>query len=94
VSIAAAQAVLDVIKEEDLTANAHSVGEYLMRGLRETEHRRRANRPVRGAGLFIGVDIVTDRDSNTPDGATAAEIVNALRDRRYSSPPPVRPAMY
>jgi 4-aminobutyrate aminotransferase-like enzyme len=82
VSIAAAQAVLDVIKEEDLTANAHRVGEYLMRGLRELSADDERIAQVRGAGLFIGVDIVTDRDSNTPDGATAAEIVNALRDRR------------
>ena len=37
---------------------------------------------VRGSGLFVGVDIVTDRSTLTPDGDTAAGIVNTLREER------------
>jgi 4-aminobutyrate aminotransferase-like enzyme len=37
---------------------------------------------VRGAGLYIGAEIVTDRGSRAPDGRTAAALVNGLRERR------------
>lgn len=82
VSIAAAQAVLDVIREEELISNAHRVGKYLLDGLRELTIDDDRVAQVRGAGLFIGVDLVSDRTSKTPDGSTAARIVNELRDRR------------
>ena len=37
---------------------------------------------VRGAGLYVGVEVVTDPDSRKPDRAEARRLVNALRDRR------------
>jgi 4-aminobutyrate aminotransferase-like enzyme len=37
---------------------------------------------VRGAGLYIGVDIVTDPESRNPDQGTALEIIEKLRERR------------
>lgn len=82
VSIAAAQAVLDVIREEDLIGNAQHIGGYLREQLRELTSGDERVAQVRGAGLFIGVDLVSDRATNTPDGATAAAIVNGLRERR------------
>lgn len=82
VSIAAAQAVLDVIREEELISNARRVGAYLMDGLRELTIDNDQVAEIRGAGLFIGVDMVTDRTSKTPDGNIAAKIVNELRNRR------------
>ncbi|HTF52038.1 MAG TPA: aspartate aminotransferase family protein [Pseudonocardia sp.] len=82
VSIAAAQAVLDVIREDELISNAHRVGAYLMDGLRAVTAADDRVLQVRGAGLFIGVDMVTDRESATPDGALADDIVNGLRERR------------
>lgn len=82
VSIAAAQAVLDVIREEHLIAHAKQVGTHLMAGLGDLTAADDRVAQVRGAGLFIGVDIVTDRSSATPDGELAGRIVNELRDRR------------
>ena len=35
-----------------------------------------------GGGFFIGVDLVTDRSTLTPDGEAAAGIVNTLREDR------------
>jgi 4-aminobutyrate aminotransferase-like enzyme len=32
--------------------------------------------------LFVGVDVVTDRDSNTPDGEATLRVVNHMRRRR------------
>jgi 4-aminobutyrate aminotransferase-like enzyme len=36
---------------------------------------------VRGAGLYVAVEIVADRHTKTPDGARAQRLVDAMRDR-------------
>lgn len=82
VAIAAAQAVLDVIREESLIENACKVGEKIMTGLRGLSQGLDQVAEVRGSGFFIGVDLVTDRSTLTPDGEAAAGIVNALREDR------------
>lgn len=50
---AAALAVLEVIENDNLLANASAVGEYLMSELRKFEQVRE----VRGKGLMIGIDL-------------------------------------
>ncbi|WP_185296457.1 aspartate aminotransferase family protein [Mycolicibacterium litorale] len=82
VSIAAAQAVLDVITDEGLIANADNVGTYIRTEIAKLAAAYEQIAEVRGAGLFVGVDIVTDRDSNTPDGDAALRVVNHMRRRR------------
>ena len=82
VSIAAAQAVFDVIEEQGLVNHAKAIGRHLMREIEALARAYEQISEVRGAGLFIGVDIVTDAESNTPDGATSLRIVNELRRRR------------
>lgn len=82
VAIAAAQAVLDVIREESLIDNAMAVGEEIITGLKDLAQDLDQVAEVRGSGFFIGVDLVTDRSSLTPDGDSAAGIVNALREDR------------
>jgi 4-aminobutyrate aminotransferase-like enzyme/Ser/Thr protein kinase RdoA (MazF antagonist) len=82
VPIAAAMAVLDVIEAEDLIANAHKQGVRLRDGLQQITRNHDRVAEVRGAGLFIGVDLVVDRDSLRPDGALGLAMVNELRQRR------------
>ncbi|MFT4044038.1 MAG: aspartate aminotransferase family protein [Gordonia sp. (in: high G+C Gram-positive bacteria)] len=82
VSIAAAQAVLDVIQEENVIDSVYRTGQTIRTGLRELAERFELIGDVRGAGLYVGVDIVTDRESKTPDGMRALAIVNGLRERR------------
>jgi 4-aminobutyrate aminotransferase-like enzyme len=82
VAIAAAQAVLDVIREESLMENSLKVGEKIQTELRRITEGLDQVAEVRGSGLFIGVDLVTDRDSLTPDGKLASGIVNRLREER------------
>jgi 4-aminobutyrate aminotransferase-like enzyme len=82
VSIAAAQAVLDVIENEKLIDNANTVGNYVQTETSKLAATYDQIAEVRGAGLFIGVDIVTDRESNTPDGDAALRVVNHMRRRR------------
>ena len=80
VSMAAASAVLDVIEGEGLMANAASVGGALLADLAAMDDPRLGD--VRGAGLYIGVEVVSDRDTKKPDRTEARRLVNALRDRR------------
>lgn len=82
VSIAAAQAVLDVIVDEELQPRAAQVGSRLLHQLQQVTAGDPRVGQVRGAGLYIGLDVVTDRSSRTPDVATALNIVEGLRQRR------------
>lgn len=82
VAIAAAQATLDVIQEDKLLTRAQEVGQFIREGLKEIAARHEPLGDVRGAGLYIGVEIVKDRSTKQPDAATARAIVNGLRERR------------
>ncbi|MFC3231467.1 aspartate aminotransferase family protein [Marinibaculum pumilum] len=76
VAAAAGHAVLRVIAEEGLQANAATVGAHLMSRLRDMAARDRRISAVRGAGLFIGVDLEHD-GAPAPDLATA--VINGLK---------------
>lgn len=82
VAIAAATAVLDVIEGEGLTENAREIGAYLQDGIRARAEAHPCIGDVRGAGLFLGVEIVSDRAAKTPDVAATSAIVNGLREER------------
>jgi 4-aminobutyrate aminotransferase-like enzyme len=81
VGIAAAQAVLDIIQRDHLQENAREVGGVLRQGLEALAAKYPAIADVRGAGLFIGVEIVADRAQKTPDAARTSRIVNGMRER-------------
>ncbi|CAN5715469.1 aspartate aminotransferase family protein [soil metagenome] len=82
VSMAAASAVLDVIEHERLMANAANVGATLRRELSEIAQQHPGIGDVRGAGLYIGVEMVSDPETKAPDRGGARWMVNALRERR------------
>ncbi|MDO9442673.1 MAG: aminotransferase class III-fold pyridoxal phosphate-dependent enzyme, partial [Beijerinckiaceae bacterium] len=58
------------------------VGGYLRDGLRTLAQRYEIIGDVRGAGLFIGVELVTDRTTKAPATAQTARLVNGLREKR------------
>ncbi|QRI61526.1 aspartate aminotransferase family protein (plasmid) [Shinella sp. PSBB067] len=82
VAAAAGKAVLDTIRIEGLQQNALEVGTYLMEGLRTLARSHPAIGDVRGAGLFVGVEIVSDPAAKQADAALTTRIVNGLRRRR------------
>lgn len=82
VAATAALAVLDTIQSEGLTENAHEVGGYLKDGIAALAQKFPAIGEVRGAGLFLGVDVVSDRVTKAADAAATARIVNDLRDEK------------
>lgn len=81
VSMAVGHAVLDVIEAENLPARAVKTGETLMAGYRDLATRFPLIGDVRGMGLFIGVELVRNRDTRQPDPDAAEQIVNTLRLR-------------
>ena len=81
VSAAVGLAVMDVIEDEGLRANARDVGSRLLRGLEGLRERHPEVGDVRGMGLFIGVEIVRDPESREPDGVRAGALVEAARVR-------------
>ena len=81
VSMAAAQAVLTVIQEENLQQHSREMGARLLAELRGLQHKYRCVGDVRGAGLFIGFELVTDPESKQPNKALALDLIERLRDQ-------------
>ena len=80
VSCAAALAVLDVIEEEGLQQNALDVGQYIVTRLQQLAEEHECIGDVRGTGLFLALELVSDRENRTPDGGLARFVVNDLRE--------------
>ena len=80
VSCAVGLAVLDVIEQEGLQEHALRVGNQLMDGLRGLMAKHPLIGDVRGLGLFVGVELVLDRQAKVPAGAHAAYVANRMRD--------------
>ncbi|RWC89737.1 MAG: aminotransferase class III-fold pyridoxal phosphate-dependent enzyme [Mesorhizobium sp.] len=81
VSCAVANAVLDVLEDENLIANARDVGAYALGLLRPLADRHESIGEVRGAGLFFGAELVRDRKTREPAPDIAGRVINAMRDR-------------
>jgi 4-aminobutyrate aminotransferase-like enzyme/Ser/Thr protein kinase RdoA (MazF antagonist)/murein DD-endopeptidase MepM/ murein hydrolase activator NlpD len=81
VSCAIGIAVLDVVRDEQLQAHAARVGEYLLTKLRPLADRHPIVGDVRGSGLFLGVELVRDRNTLDPAGAEASFVANRMRER-------------
>ncbi len=80
VSCAIGLAVLEVVQKESLQAHAQLVGEHLLAGLRRLAERFPVIGDVRGSGLFLGAELVTDGATRTPDALAASFIVNQMRE--------------
>lgn len=80
VCAAAGLAVLDTITAEGLAAQAEARGERLRAGLLRLKSRHPLIGDVRGRGLALGVELVTDRVARTPAKAQAAQVVFRAHD--------------
>ncbi len=81
VAAAAGVAVLDVMARERLRENAHSTGAWLQQALGELAARHDRIGDVRGAGLFVGAELVRDHSTREPATGEAAAVVEGLRER-------------
>jgi 4-aminobutyrate aminotransferase-like enzyme len=81
VSCAAGLAVLDVVQQERLQEHAAAVGGALLNALRGLAGHHPLVGDVRGSGLFLGVELVKDRETLEPAAAEASDVVNRMRER-------------
>src|SRR5713101_5460091 len=80
VACAAGLTVLDVLEEENLQQHALRVGAHLIEGLKSLQTRHALIGDVRGSGLFLGIDLVLDRETREAAPMQASYVVNRLRD--------------
>jgi 4-aminobutyrate aminotransferase len=80
VSCAAAIANIEVMEEEQLPEASARKGERLLDRLWEMQSAYPMIGDVRGLGLMIGVELVTDRKKKTPAGKQAAQIRKRCRE--------------
>ena len=80
---AVGQAVIDVIEQEGLVDSVARVGGHLRAGLEAIAESCDAIADVRGHGLSLGLEWVSDRESQAPDPDGADAIVNRLRQAGF-----------
>ena len=73
-------AVLDVIEQEGLQQHALSVGDYLLNHLRPLVNQHPLIGDVRGSGLFMGIELVRDKETLEPADTEASYVANRMRD--------------
>jgi len=80
VACAAGIAVLETIEHQGLIANAAERGRQLSAGLERFQAEDVRIGDVRGPGLMVGVEFVTDRATRAPDGTTAEAMIARCAD--------------
>ncbi len=80
VSCAIGEAVLDIVAQEDLRANALDVGGYFAAGLRELADRQPLVGDVRAEGLYLGVELVRDRTTLEPAREEAFAVTELAKE--------------
>lgn len=88
IAIAAANAVLDIVEEENLCGQAREKGKYVLVRMNEWKERFPFIGDVRGAGLMCAMEFVKDRATKEP----YKEIVSRIVGRCYESGLAVLPA--
>jgi 4-aminobutyrate aminotransferase-like enzyme/Ser/Thr protein kinase RdoA (MazF antagonist) len=73
-------AVLDVIESERLQDNARVAGAHLIERLRALAADHPVIGDVRGLGLFVGIELVRDREARTPAPRIAGYVAERMRD--------------
>ena len=72
--------VLQIVEDEGLMENARLMGNKLLQGLRDLQQQHQCIGDVRGIGLFIGVQLVTCRDSKAPATELTSYVKNRMRE--------------
>jgi 4-aminobutyrate aminotransferase len=76
VCCAAAVAVLDIIREENLLANCREMGACLLDGFRDFKRKYPIIGDVRGIGLMVALEFIIPGSNKKPDGEAAMAILN------------------
>ncbi|MEO5816734.1 MAG: aspartate aminotransferase family protein, partial [Gemmatimonadaceae bacterium] len=80
VSMAAGLAVLDIIDEDGLQENCRVLGARLKTGLQQLQASHALIGDVRGKGLMLGLEFVSDRSTKAPAKQQTLDVMEALRE--------------
>jgi alanine-glyoxylate transaminase/(R)-3-amino-2-methylpropionate-pyruvate transaminase len=80
VSMAAGNAVLDVIDEDGLQQNCLVLGKRFLEGLNRLQQRHALIGDVRGMGLMLGVELVRDRATREPAKEETLDVLEYCRE--------------
>ena len=80
---AAGMAVIEVIEEEGLAESVDRVGRFLRDELTRMQLEHVSIGDVRGYGLFVGMEWISDRERKSPDPDGAARVVNRLKEKGF-----------
>jgi len=81
IQCAAASATIDVVIEENLPQRAAEIGKIMMDRLRVMQRNHRLIGDVRGAGLFIGVELVKDKETKEEAVVEASKVMAECEKR-------------
>lgn len=71
---------MNVIDEENLQENALTVGKYLLEQCRSLRYEYDIVGDVRGTGLFVGIELVSNRKERTPATKMAKAVVDRMKN--------------
>ena len=80
VSMAQGLATLNVMLEDNVQQHAADIGGYLKQGLEDLQTRHAIVGDVRGQGLMLGMELVTDRATKTPASTECATVHERAKD--------------
>jgi alanine-glyoxylate transaminase/(R)-3-amino-2-methylpropionate-pyruvate transaminase len=80
VSMAQGLATLNVLLDDNVQQHAADIGGYLKQGLVDLQTRHTIIGDVRGQGLMLGMELVTDRVAKTPASAECATVHERAKD--------------
>ncbi|MFQ5664101.1 MAG: aspartate aminotransferase family protein, partial [Terriglobia bacterium] len=80
VTAVAARATIEVIEEENLRENTHSVGSYLRQKLEELQQKYPLIGDVRGMGLMQALELVKDRQSKEPAAQELLQLMERCKE--------------
>lgn len=78
-SCAVALSVIQTIEKECLREKGLEVGNYLKDELVKLSKKHKIIGDVRGVGLFVGIDLVKDRETREPASALAQHVISRLK---------------
>ncbi len=81
ISMTQGLATMEVIDAENIQQNALEVGAHLKNRLLELQDKHELIGDVRGLGLMLGVELVTDRKTKQPASTQAAEVMELCKER-------------
>ena len=85
VAAAAGLAVMDVLEDEELQEHALKLGEYLKENFWRTEAQTKPQNvcigDIRGSGLFLGIELVRDRETKEPATKETSFICTVLKQQ-------------